>query len=552
MKRLLCGIAALVGMAALVTGQEGVRVITRPKLPSREVMDRLSLEVAWRTKLKFNGGRDGFFSIQLIPSSSGPELVVQTRAGALMLLDAETGDLKWRTPLEGDVQVLVGSNPRSIFAVRGDQLFVLNRKTGMHRVYSRQEGYPEPIMGYRLPARPSAPLTADGGSLFVAMGQRVTAYTHPDFERVIESVKQERDKKFEAEKTDENMEKPAIQPKKVLAEIEKEIDKSGLPKVESDTGTSVQPVELWNYYTTAAAIQQAPLATLNQVHVVTSDGNFVSMDRFEGRRSFEFKTQGNVSSPMGQYGTIAYVGSDDYSLYALEAERIVWRFIAQGPIYRKPQVTDNDIFLTADGIGMYRLVRETGQRIWRSERADRLLASNPKFVYALDRQGYLLILDALRGTTLAAWDAREWTVALSNEWTDRVYLAAQDGQIIALRHRDLPAPVKSRTFFTLKAEIKGEPKKDEKKEEMEKKDDEKKDDKKDEKKDEKKKEEKKLDKKDDKKDDKKNDKKDAKADPKVGMLGGHERWPAVASWQRRDALAARLGRRLDCAAWPLT
>lgn len=520
MKRLLCGAVVIGFSAALMLAQEGVRVITRPTLPAREVFDRLGLDLAWRSKIKFQNGRDGIYSIQLIPSKDGPELVVQTLAGVIYLIDAETGEQKWRVPLEGKVLTVVGANSRAVFVARSDRLFALDRKSGVHRLYFKEEGYPEAIMGFKLPGPPSAPLTADEGGLFVAMGQRLTAYVHPNFEEALELTKKERDKRTEAAGVDE---KPPIEVKKLIEELEKVKAEKEKQKDEDQKGSSVRPFELWSYYTTAPAIQQAPLATFEKVCVVTSAGDFLALERFELKLSFDFKTQGEVSAPMGRYGLTAYVGSDDYSLYALDmhSDKIVWRFFAQAPIYSQPQVTDADIFVTADKVGMYRLVRETGAKIWLNPRAERFLASNPKFVYALDRQGYALILDALRGTTLAVWDARDWTAHTANEWTDRFYLAAQDGQIIAVRNRDLLTPVKTRTFFTLRKEVVKKVD-EEKKEDMEKKIEDKKEDKKD-------------DKKNDKKEEKKEEKKDGQLDETSSRLGEDRAPPVVARWEGRDA-----------------
>src|SRR5262245_31879853 len=128
MKRFCCGITLLALLATFVVAQEGVRVITCPKLPAREVFDRLNLELAWRFKIKFQTGRDGIYSIQLIPSKDGPEMVVQTLLGAVYLLDAETGEQKWRVPLEGKVLTVVGANSRAVFVARSDRLFALDRK----------------------------------------------------------------------------------------------------------------------------------------------------------------------------------------------------------------------------------------------------------------------------------------------------------------------------------------------------------------------------------------------------------------------------------------
>ena len=121
-----------------------------------------------------------------------------------------------------------------------------------------------------------------------------------------------------------------------------------------------------------------------------------------------------------------------------------------------------------------------------------------------------------------------------NEWNDRFFLAAQDGQIIAVRNRDLQTPIKSRTHFTLRKPDPAKPA-DEKKDDMEKKIDDKKDDKKEEKKDGKKKYEKK---KDDKKEEKKADKKDPEAEQALGRLDQMRTAPVVARWERREAPVA--------------
>ncbi len=514
MKKLVWGATAFIGLAAGLWAQSDVRVITHPSLPRLEVLDRLSLDIAWHSKVKLENGRDGLFSLQLLPTKNGPELLVQTRAGTVLLFDAETGDLKWSTPLRGSVLAAAGYNSKSIFVARRDQAYMLNRKNGMHRIFSKDPEQPMRIMGFRLPAPPSAPLTADEDGLFVAMGQRITAYVHPDFERDLE----ERAKVEKIADAEARNEARLEYEKQKQAEREKE-----RARLEA-TGNSPQPLELWSYYTTAAAVQQAPLATPERVCVVTSAGNFLSLDRLEEKLHFEFKTEGSVSAPMGQYGLTAYVGSDDYSLYALDvqSERIVWRFLAQAPIFRKPEVTDKDVFVTADRLGMSRLVRDTGQQVWRNPRAEQFLSAGPKFVYALDRKGQLLILDALRGTTLASWDARDWTLGISNEWTDRFYFAAQDGQILCLRQRELTTPVASRTLLILRKEKEEEKKPGAKKEDMEKKEEEKKEEKKEEKNEEKKaekKEEKKNDEKKEEKQEDKADKKGAGARPRSGSTG---------------------------------
>ncbi len=67
----------------------------------------------------------------------------------------------------------------------------------------------------------------------------------------------------------------------------------------------------------------------------------------------------------------------------------------------------------------------------------------------------LLVIDYARGTTLAQYDMREWIFSVPNEFNDRFYLAANDGQILCLRNRAEKIPVAVRAV-----EIITPPKKD--------------------------------------------------------------------------------------------
>ncbi len=182
MKKLWGVFLCLVGGSAVQTAQPSVRVITYPNPPGRETLERLNLDAAWLTRIKLASSADGIFSLQIIPTRTTPQLVVQTYAGAVVLVDAETGDVLWRTVLPKPLVQPVGYNQRSIFVVRGDVAYVLNRANGLHRVYQQGPREPLPSYGYRLPAPPSAAPTADEGGVFFAMGRRVMGYGIPDFE----------------------------------------------------------------------------------------------------------------------------------------------------------------------------------------------------------------------------------------------------------------------------------------------------------------------------------------------------------------------------------
>src|SRR5262249_24667306 len=43
-------------------------------------------------------------------------------------------------------------------------------------------------------------------------------------------------------------------------------------------------------------------------------------------------------------------------------------------------------------------------------------------------------------------NVRDWTVAVSNEWSDRIILASNDGQVICLHHRDRATPLRTKVL----------------------------------------------------------------------------------------------------------
>jgi outer membrane protein assembly factor BamB len=208
--------------------------------------------------------------------------------------------------------------------------------------------------------------------------------------------------------------------------------------------TGRQPVLVWEYLA-EARLEIPPVVAQEHVVVAGTDGTFAALGKLDGRLLYKFKAENSLSAPMGQYAELAYVPSEDFSLYSLDtsAGRILWRFLGGGPILRKPSVNDESIFVSPERSGLYRISRETGLTLWRNATAEQFLAANRKFVYATDRSGRLLILDRTRGSQLAVYDGtRDFVVPISNELTDRLYLASNDGLLISLHDRDYPTPLK--------------------------------------------------------------------------------------------------------------
>src|SRR5262249_33651432 len=157
--------------------------------------------------------------------------------------------------------------------------------------------------------------------------------------------------------------------------------------------TTPQPERLWNTVLDPVQLQTPPFLTESYLILPGSDGTVVSLDKIEGKELFRYKLQGPVHGGMARHDSIAYFGSEDFSLYAMNMAngKLLWRFIGTAPIVRKVEATDRDVYVSPERVGLYRVDRKTGAARWLNRSAVRFIAANPKFVYAADRVGSLLV-----------------------------------------------------------------------------------------------------------------------------------------------------------------
>ena len=148
-----------------------------------------------------------------------------------------------------------------------------------------------------------------------------------------------------------------------------------------------------------------------------------------------------------RYGEVLYTVRGDGGLTAelLNGGFLLWRFGLTGRAARRPYATNEDVFIAVEGSGLFRIDRQTGEARWSNVEATRFVAANPKFVYATDRLGQLLVLDYARGTKLSTFDTRAFVVPVGNEVSDRILLASHDGLLICLHDRDYLTPLRTKT-----------------------------------------------------------------------------------------------------------
>jgi outer membrane protein assembly factor BamB len=486
MKR-LAAIAVAGGLAAATASAQYARVYTRPTPPPTEVLDRLNLRLGWRTAVPTAGYRDGIATIQHL----GDLVIVQTVSGSITAIDPVTGAAKWRASvgLPYPVAHRVGYNDSLILVTNGTRIYALDRATGAG------------LWDVDLAGTPSSPPTADVDAFYVCLSNgRLSAYAFPvtpppavpgtptagstaGAGRPAEPPPPLRSGAATASTpgirhtppvparpsaggvtpaTTEPNRAPtagggrtvtvsgAINTRSASTAVQAtggrtatggegiEINRSGRGPVNTGGG----PKLLWDYQSNLR-VSERPVLGEKTMFVEGSgrDGLFINKD---GDKPLVFTADAAFSAPLGQYGDIVYAACANGTVYALNLTTrvMLWQVTVNGPVTEQPIVTDQDLFVTSEYGGVIRAVRANGQMIWQNPAAVHFVAANPKFVYATDRTGQLLILDAARGTTLTRTDTRDFTVIMPNRLTDRIVLAGSDGTVVSLHDRAYAEPLR--------------------------------------------------------------------------------------------------------------
>jgi len=138
-----------------------------------------------------------------------------------------------------------------------------------------------------------------------------------------------------------------------------------------------------------------------------------------------------------------------------ESPRYEFRANVPGTLNYPPVVAADGVYVSGDNAGVSRININSGQVDWRTPSSvDRLLAITGDCVYALDHQGTLhqfakgLVNDRGSRTArpLATLPMPAYTKAVSNDRTNRVYLATGTGELLCLRDNS-PASLKIQSIL---------------------------------------------------------------------------------------------------------
>lgn len=419
MKKLAALVLVFLITASPLGAQHWTQLHTRPGPPSSDVLDRLNLKLAWSAYVPTDGPRDGLFTVQVFDD----QILVQTRSGTVTAIRVNDGSIQWSVPVGVPYRVTheLGRNTDSVFVFNGTHILALKRNDGSL------------LWTFNLSDSPSAPPVAEKDRLYISVsGGKFLVYRIPEIPKSAPAFK-------------------GITARKTLATAPRSaedflVGSMGFeePPITGEhwSNRGPQPELLWEYRSDTR-LEQAPLMTEDAILLAGFDGTFFCTSKDLRQVLYQFKAHAPLAAPLGQYNDTAYVASTEYDVYALQMliGKVTWHYVSGTPILRKPEVNDEDVYIAPKRPNLARVNRETGEKIWTNQKADRFMAANKKFVYAADPNGRLLILDKKYGTILSTYDARDFVVPVANDLTDRIYLASNHGLVVCLHDKDYPKPL---------------------------------------------------------------------------------------------------------------
>lgn len=195
----------------------------------------------------------------------------------------------------------------------------------------------------------------------------------------------------------------------------------------------------------------SPAANSDTVFVASETKGMEAFERSTFRRRWHLPIKNGVVSDAVIENGILYFGGNDGNFYAVDAEfgRVLWKYETKVPVYSRPGITDQRVYILAADDVVYCLDKTSGKWVWHYKRGGSYITtvrgnSSPVVAdghaYVGFSDGYLVALDAKDGNL--RWEQR---IHKGTKFTDvdaavlldgdRLYIPSYDGELYALNRQ---------------------------------------------------------------------------------------------------------------------
>ncbi len=306
-------------------------------------------------------------------------LLLQTDRGMVHALDAETGRTFWAQQIghANHPSMAPAANDKFVAVVNGSYLYLANRATGLV------------LWQRRLGGSPGAGAAMSAQHVFVPMvNGTVEGYD--------------------------------------IEYLDKQPEKIPPP---------------WIYKSDGRALIQ-PMVTPQTVSWTTDKGYLYVGGADKLGIKFRLKTHEAIESRPAYWTPYLYACSLDGYVYAVEEAtgRTEWKFSTGDPLNEPPVAINQSVYVISNAGGMFCLDGKTGRQVWFAPRLKQFIAASPERVYASDKLGGLVMLNAKTGARQDVIPVSS-SIKLINTQTDRIVLASSTGVVQCLHETQLVEPV---------------------------------------------------------------------------------------------------------------
>jgi outer membrane protein assembly factor BamB len=386
--------AAVAALLAATTAR-GQMLYSPDLIPTRTALGRLGLERHWMGFVPLEGAER-----VLAISIADTLFFAQTNKANFHVYDAESGRELWMANLGSETGAAVPAsvNSRLVFASSGTELFALDRQTGRL------------VWAANLRALPTSATACNEQQVMVGLSNgKLVSYVLYD----------------------PNDKRKALYP---------------------------EPREWWNWQTSRGALTSRPLPAQQFVAFGGQDGKlYVALSALPTDlipvMLYRIATGGEIAAPLGAYGTrTILVPSGDNNVYAVDlfGASVMWVYPSGAPVLQEPLVADDDVYAVNTAGLLTSLDARNGTQHWTtSTHGGRLISVSAKRVYLESFDDDLFIVDRATGQILAdprataqraGLNIREYTIGLTNNQNDRMYMATPSGLILCLREMGQTQP----------------------------------------------------------------------------------------------------------------
>jgi eukaryotic-like serine/threonine-protein kinase len=136
----------------------------------------------------------------------------------------------------------------------------------------------------------------------------------------------------------------------------------------SDTaplGTSRLADKVWAFKT-FGPINSSPLVSGGVAYIGSGDDTLYAVETAKGAQLWAFKAQGDILTTPAVSGGTLYFGSDDHTMYALSTKNgdLRWRFTTESKIRSSPAVTEKLVIFGSNDNTLYAIDKSKGEKVW--------------------------------------------------------------------------------------------------------------------------------------------------------------------------------------------